>query len=555
MKKSKIPFIVATLCTSLLVHAQDVPEPEIFNPEDSNVAAPEDMGDADPLDGLDKSQPSSAPAASPSLPEYRDVTQPELPAPPAAPMPVAEKPKKKSKARKEYAANTTGDEVDYTREARYHEIYKKFNSEPTSVENWEKAVGDRKSEVYRVQKGDTLWDVSNTFFADPQFWPKIWALNKQGIMNPHQIVPDMNIKFFPGNVNDVPTIGLAANDAGDDEGTPETGGEQIVDADTVASVAGAGGVIPPARARIPVLKKLPKSLPQYRNEIVDNQPAQFQIELPHNRFPRPTEYLTYFIADEPVKGVGKVSETESVLRTSSEGQYIYVHLNDSNQKHYMVQKNEDVVLDPLQKGRKGNLVEVQGEIEVLEAVNPAKNIYRAKVVKSLQLIEVGAVLVPGQLPVIKPTPSPVVSGVAARIMGGQFWGNRKLFGADGIVFLDSGSSRGMQEGQTLNIYADQSLRNQKTEAMANDRVIGTVKILRTTPNFSTAYVLSSTMDIVTGDSVGQPRSTANASAVQKTSMPTASESDFDLDLDDSNSPASPPMDGTDSGASDEDFEL
>jgi len=552
--KRHLTLIVATLCTSLIVHAQDVPEPEVFNPDDTNVAAPEDMGDADPLDGLDKSNATQTPA-TPAVPEYKDVSTPDaLPAPPAAPAPEIKKSRKSKKAAyHEPESTVTGNDVDHTREARYHEIYQKFNSVPTTVEAWEKAVGDRRAEVYRVQKGDTLWDISNTFFADTQFWPKIWALNKNGILNPHQINPNMNIQFFPGSVNEVPTIGLAANEPLPEGSAPA---ETMVDVNAgTAPIAGAEGVIPPPRPRMPVLKKLPNSLPMVRNEIVAGGPPQMQIDLPKNKFPRPVEYLTYFIADDPVKGVGSVTETESVLRTSSEGQFIFVHLSEGNQKHYMVQKNEDVVLDPIQKGRKGNLIEVQGEIEVLELVNATKNIYRAKVTKSLQLIELGALLVPGKLPVIQPVATAITSGVSARIMGGQFWGNRKLFGPDGIVFLDSGAGRGLQEGQTLNIYADQSLRNNKTEAMTNDRMIGTVKVVRVTPNFSTAYVLTSKMDIVTGDSVGQPRSQANAGTVQKTNMPTASESDFDLDLDDSDSPASPPADGTDSGTSDEDFEL
>ena len=48
---------------------------------------------------------------------------------------------------------------------------------------------------YTVQKGDTLWDLSDRFFDSSWLWPDLWSENSQ-ISNPHWIYPGERIRIF-----------------------------------------------------------------------------------------------------------------------------------------------------------------------------------------------------------------------------------------------------------------------------------------------------------------------------------------------------------------------
>src|SRR5262245_28930485 len=47
----------------------------------------------------------------------------------------------------------------------------------------------RKGEIYKVQKGDTLWDISQKYLGTPWIWPSVWKENEAKVVNPHLIYP------------------------------------------------------------------------------------------------------------------------------------------------------------------------------------------------------------------------------------------------------------------------------------------------------------------------------------------------------------------------------
>ncbi len=58
---------------------------------------------------------------------------------------------------------------------------------------------------YIIQKGDTLWDLSEKFSDTPWQWPDLWKENEQ-IKNPHLIYPGQKIRLLHRAWDDVPPV-------------------------------------------------------------------------------------------------------------------------------------------------------------------------------------------------------------------------------------------------------------------------------------------------------------------------------------------------------------
>lgn len=531
--KKNFSVMLAMIFCALLVQAQDAP--------------PDSSWETDPLDVLE-----SQPSAEPALPDAGEAHVESSPSPeiaaPAPPPPPPEAPAPKKSVRTKKTAryeNLNPDDPDAQKESEFHRIYKTYNEAPTSDESWEKALGDRNAEMYKVQSGDTLSGISTTLFGDQFFWPKVWSLNHDQILNPHEIKPGMGIQFFPGSMGEAPTLGVTANAE-----------EKKVTSTSIpvpmAPPKGAmdGVEIPPPKKRAGLVEKLPRSLPGSRVSSVMKRVDEVRLDLLKHKYPKAYEYLEYYINDGPITGSGTITGTEMGLSTAGEYQYIYVRFDGTPEKKYVVQKNLTQLEDPRNKERKAQMVQLQGEIQILEKVNDAENLYRALVTKTIQPIEVGSALMVGSLPMIDPVAGPVTSGVGATIMGGQFEKKRALMGQNSLVFLDAGSSQGLQEGQTLSIYADERVRNKNVKAVMNDRVIGKLKVVRVTNNFATAYVSSAIDDIMIGDYAGKSVATAAVSTEPVIENQSESADEFELDdapVEDASSP--------DSGSDDSDLEL
>ncbi len=53
--------------------------------------------------------------------------------------------------------------------------------------------------IYVIQKGDTLWGLSEQFLKNPNYWPNLWSLNPD-IGNPHVIAPGQKVRIFADRI-------------------------------------------------------------------------------------------------------------------------------------------------------------------------------------------------------------------------------------------------------------------------------------------------------------------------------------------------------------------
>ena len=205
--------------------------------------------------------------------------------------------------------NLHSDDPDLKLEKSFNSIYKTYNINPTSIDAWEAATAKQEKREYVVQKGDTLWSISQILFGDPSFWPKIWALNKQGILNPHFILPNSKIYFYMGDAESAPTLSVGEQPkiegvAGDGKSSDDENGEQVSenqsdDNDDKESVSATDS----HKIKTSRSAPLPKSLPLYRSDEYFGKKIKEDIRI--NLGDRPTfqyENLNeIFITDKPIK--------------------------------------------------------------------------------------------------------------------------------------------------------------------------------------------------------------------------------------------------------------
>lgn len=374
---------------------------------------------------------------------------------------------------------------------------------------------------YVVQAGDTFFEISKTFFGDGHSWRRLWAANKS-IQNPNNLKKGQVIRLTLGNEENAPGVAVVqgsgetikVNEYKQFGGAPPVYLEQamkelpknVLENGTAVELDElvATPELPPVKRAPLTLRDLPPSFQEpkhYRSPKFDSSGVQAKAS--KNRTVPPTVYVPHYLADRPVRSLGKVVEAEAGDQVAATGQIVYVRLEGSAStgQKFMSVRAIGKIEDP-ERGPIGPLMEIGGIIEIIAPIDTATKAYRALVLKAINPLSVGSDLIDESLPMVNYSRQGTLLSVDVRILGGGQGAGRTLFGESETIYLDGGAKAGMAVGDLLPIQSKRATRREDSEFPEFRRRIGVAKVIKVEPTVATAVVIEAKEEIFTGDRTG-----------------------------------------------------
>lgn len=402
-------------------------------------------------------------------------------------------------------------------------------------------------EQYRIQKGETLWSLSQTLYGDGQFWPRVWAQN-QTIDNPNLIRQGHTLQFLLGSEDETPSFRISEE------------GEQGVElANANANNNPLIEIPPPEIPPKPVIN-VPRSFPSWQS-VYKREPVRITDDkglLKHRAPIVGKTYLTEYVQEDELVASGWFMETDLDSALPTTNQYVYVKVTKGTAKagQKMLIVRDAGRLKKMNKQTdmpdKAHLIQIAGEIELSE---PAKSetleddydVFRALITRAISLSLRGQSLILGELQEIQLTYEGQPGTTEAQIIGNGKHEASDLYAPGDTVFLNKGSNDGMAAGQILDIYVDRTTRKRNTDVKYSPAPSGTVRIVRVTPGLATGVVLYAKDGLMPGDLVKQITGRGaerevlevNEAHLGKGADETDVEQDIDLDEPDTGGPENP----------------
>jgi LysM domain len=235
-------------------------------------------------------------------------------------------------------------------------------------------------EVYTIQKGDTLWDISSKFLKDPFLWPKLWEKNPY-ITNPHWIYPGNQVRL-----TGVEPVKTEEPQAVKKEEPPKPVEEKPQEAAKEAKE-------PEVKEREveKVESPAPPSVEKKQEEVAEVKPAPAEAKPPYFREIRSAG----FVSNIEYRGIGIVLESRDGKNLMAEGDIIYITLRTGEPisigNKYTVFRAAREVRHPVTDQRVGRKYVIIGNVQLIDQHG---DFFTARVIETFDAILMGDYIQP-----------------------------------------------------------------------------------------------------------------------------------------------------------------
>jgi LysM repeat protein len=313
--------------------------------------------------------------------------------------------------------------------------------------------------VYVIKSGDTLWGLSDRFLKDPHYWPDLWAKNPP-ITNPHFIYPGQKVKVYPDRI--------VVEGALPEVPSPESAEE-------------------PAQLPVPAAAKSPAALVAQAAES-----KTFTVTGGSG-----------FLMENEIKPSGRIIGTYQNRYMVGDDDIVYTDIGRKqgakDGDRFSIFKNEGAISHPVTNFIMGFKIIPLGTLQLSEVEEQGS---KALVTKSYFEIEAGSLLLP-----YRDRRKEVALKASNRDLAGYIIETQTGYisnAAGDLVFLDLGSSQGLEVGNMLYIVRDivPDERNVFGSAVKLPvELLGAVVVVETGAKTSTALIIKSIDTIYPGDRV------------------------------------------------------
>ena len=301
--------------------------------------------------------------------------------------------------------------------------------------------------IYTIQKGDTLWGISQRFITDPLYWPNLWA-NNPFIRNPHLIYPGQKVAIYDGRL---------------------------------------------------------ELLPGYQQQ---QEKTAAVIEQPKEELPVPEEVLTFkaygdinsFISTAALEKAGRIVDTVDNRIMMTQGDEVFIQMTDNTAEvgsEYSVFSLGKMITHPQTNKKIGYQVTWRGQVQLTAA---HEQVYSGTITRAVGEITRGTILL-----AIPEQQTTIILQRAQQPLDGYIIAahpEKLTFAQHDICYIDKGSDDGLAIGNMLTIVRPRNasdLALQDRDIILPDTLLGRAVVINTDRSVATALILKSSEAIHRGD--------------------------------------------------------